>query len=115
MAVPDNDSDLNQMPKAAVDVIKRILTSGEYATGRNFSLFTYEDGSMILYRYVKEDLHTDKVLLHTRKEVSSLVDTETGRKIPARKETRFEDFRMQTEYTVEIPAVPGIFKKYKWE
>ena len=115
MAVPDNDSDLNQMPKAAVDVIKRVLTSGEYASGRNFSMFTYEDGSMILYRYVKEDLHTDKVILHTRKEVSSLVDIETGRKIPAQKTIRFEDFRMQTEYIVEIPAVPGLFKKYKWE
>ena len=115
MSVPDNDSDLYQMPKAAVDVIKRTLTGGEYVSGRNFSMFTYEDGSMILYRYVKEPIHTEKVLLHTRKEVSSLVDTETGRKIPVQKTIRFEDFRMLTEYTVEIPTVPGIFKKYKWE
>ena len=115
MAVPDNDSDLYQMPKAATDVIKRILTGGEYASGRNFSMFTYDDGSFILYRYVKEDLRTDRVTLHTRKEVSALVDVESGRKIPVQKTVRFEDFRMLTEYTAEVILVPGIFRKYRWE
>ena len=115
MSIPDNDSDLYWMPQAAVDVAKRVLTGGEYGSGRDYSMFTYEDGSFILYRYVKEDLHADRVTIHTNREVSELVDVASGRRTPATKVVRFEDFRMRTEYVAEVFAVPGTFRQYRWE
>lgn len=114
-AVPDNDSDLYGMPDAAVDVIRRALCGSEYVSGKGFSAFAYEDGSEILYRYVKGDPRTDRVTVHTGKEASALVDETTGRKIPARKVMRHENFKMLTEYVAEVLLVPGVFGKYRWE
>ncbi len=113
-AVPELDSDLYAMPKDAADVLKRVLTGGEYVSGRNFSAFTYEDGSEILYRYVKTDLHPDTVRLHTRKKVRALLDVESGREIPVQETRLWEDFTPAAEYSAEVILTPGVFRKYRW-
>lgn len=115
LALPDNDSDLYEMPKAALDVVKRALSGSEYASGRNFSLFTYEDGSMILYRYVKSDLHPEKITLHTGRKAGALVDDVTGERIPVREILRREDFCQTTEYLADVKLTPGSFRKMHWE
>lgn len=115
MAVPDNDSDFYAMPQETVDVIKRALCGSEYITGKGFSKFSYEDGSMILYRYVKGDPRPERVTVHTAKEVSTLVDDVTGRKYPAHNTIRFENFQMHAESVAEIVLAPGVFGKYHWE
>ncbi|MBO4788089.1 MAG: hypothetical protein J5531_04220 [Lachnospiraceae bacterium] len=115
LAVPELDADLYTMPKAATDVIKRVLTDGEYVSGRNLSAFTYDDGSMILYRYVKEDLHPDTVTIHTRKKVRALVDTASGREIPVREERLWEDFTPAVEYAADVILQPGQFVKFRFE
>ena len=102
------------MPKAATDVIKRVLTDGEYVSGRNLSAFTYDDGSMILYRYVKGDLHPDTVTVRTRKKVRALVDTASGREISVREERLWEDFTPAVEYAADIVLQPGTFAKYRF-
>ena len=112
LAVPELDADLYTMPKAATDVIKRVLTDGEYVSGRNLSAFTYDDGSMILYRYVKGDLHPDTVTVRTRKKVRALVDTASGREISVREERLWEDFTPTVEYAADIVLQPGTFAKY---
>lgn len=112
LAVPELDADLYTMPKAATDVIKRVLTDGEYVSGRNLSAFTYGDGSMILYRYVKGDLHPDTVTVRTRKKVRALVDTASGREISVREERLWEDFTPAVEYAADIVLQPGTFAKY---
>ena len=114
LAVPELDANLYTMPKAAIDVVKRVLTGGEYVSGRNFSAFTYDDGSMILYRYVKGDLHPDTVTVRTRKKVRALVDTASGREIPVREERLWEDFTPAVEYAADIVLQPGTFAKYRF-
>ena len=114
LAVPELDADLCTMPKAAIDVVKRVLTGGEYVSGRNLSAFTYDDGSMILYRYVKGDLHPDTVTVRTRKKVRALVDTASGREIPVREERLWEDFTPAVEYAADIVLQPGTFAKYRF-
>ena len=114
LAVPELDADLYTMPKAAIDVVKRVLTGGEYVSGRNLSAFTYDDGSMILYRYVKGDLHPDTVTVRTRKKVRALVDTASGREIPVREERLWEDFTPAVEYAADIVLQPGTFAKYRF-
>ncbi|MBO6260923.1 MAG: hypothetical protein J6N47_08860 [Lachnospiraceae bacterium] len=115
MSVPDNASDLYRMPSGVLDVARRILTGGDFVSGRNVSVFTYDDGSMMLYRYVREDIHTDRVVFHTGQKVSGLVDMVSGQRIPARKVTRKEDYVLKSEYVAEVLAIPGIFNKYRWE
>lgn len=114
LAVPELDADLYTMPKAAIDVVKRVLTGGEYVSGRNLSAFTYDDGSMILYRYVKGDLHPDTVTVRTRKKVRALVDTASGREISVREERLWEDFTPTVEYAADIVLQPGTFAKYRF-
>lgn len=115
MGIPENDSDLNRMPTAAIDVLKSVLSDGEYYSGKNFSAFTYEDGSVILYRYVKEPLRSDRVTIHTDKEVTALVDVASARRIPAHKVVKFVDFRLKESYEAEVMLSPGTFRKYQWE
>ena len=114
MSIPDQDSDLYRMPKAVVDVLKRILCGTDYVTGRDFSVFTYQDGSMILYRYVQGQNHPQRVTFHTTKEVNALLDEQTGIRIPVTKIRMFEDFKERIEYTADVLSVPGVFKKYRW-
>lgn len=114
-AIPENDSDLYQMPKSAIDVVKRVLCGKDYITGRLFSAFTYEDGSMILYRYVKGDNRADKVTVRTEKKVKALVDEQTGWKIPVTELRHFSFMGERKEYVAEIVLMPGAFKKYHWE
>ncbi|MCR5405692.1 MAG: hypothetical protein K6E88_02800, partial [Lachnospiraceae bacterium] len=77
MAVPDNNADIYRIPRVATDVFKRMMSPETYASGSNFSMFTYDDGSMILYRYVKGDVRPSHVRINTLKKVSILKDTET--------------------------------------
>ncbi len=117
LSVPDNDADLYRLPKAVTDVFKRAFISPDndtYISGRNISMFTYSDGSMIMYKYVKPDINPSHVTVHTSKKVDGLKDVVTGEVFKAR-EVRFrEDFEPVTEYLVDITLAPGIIKKYVW-
>ena len=118
MVVPDNDADLYKMPKSAIDVYKRTLLTDKndtYVSGRNMSMFTYEDGSMIMYRYVKGEVKPERVTIHTTKEVSALIEEGSGRKFPVRKVEFTEDFEKVTEYVAEAIIVPGTIYKCRWE
>ncbi len=118
MAVPDNDADLYRLPRAVTDVYKRALMCREndtYATGRDFSMFTYDDGGMILYRYVKNRVKPEHVTLHTNKKVKALRDIVNDREYRVREVTVFEDFEKITEYVADIVLNPGVIAAYKWE
>ena len=118
MAVPENDADLYKMPKAAVDVIKRALISDHndtYASGRDFSMFTCDDGSMILYRYVKGNIRPAHVTLHTVKQADSLKDIINGKTYPVSEVTIWEDFEQIKEYRADVILEPGVTAAYKWE
>ena len=115
MSVPDNYADIYKIPEKAFDVIKGILCGSEYASGKDFSMFTYDDGSFILYRYVKGNVRPEHVRIYTLKDITKLVDTETGREYPT---TDFEDQKdgKKLKYKVaDVILVPGIFSRYKWE
>ena len=115
MVIPEQDTDLYRMPEAALDVAKRILTGGSYAGGMGFSLFTYEDGSMIPYRYVKDDLRPAKVTFHTNKAVTALVDAVTGEEILVQHMKRYEDFEVFDDYSAAVSLEPGQFRKLRWK
>lgn len=115
LSVPDNPSDFSRMPVLATDVIKKVLCDGTYVSGKDLSLFTYDDGNMILYRYVKGDIRPDRVRVYTDKEVSALVDTASGRKFDVSSVRVFENWEEKRYYYADIILVPGVFKKLRWE
>ena len=118
ISVPENAADLYRVPGAAADVYRRVLAgsgTGTYASGRDTSLFAYDDGSMILYRYVKGNNHPTRVVLHTRQQVQALRDTVSGRTIPARQVVLREDFETVTEYIAEVILQPGTISSFVWE
>ena len=114
-AIPDGDSGLYEMPKAAVDVIKRALAGGDYFSGRNFSAFTYDSGRILLYRYVKSDLRPDRVSLYTERKDAVLVNDLTGERYSSREVRRWEDFRVGGGTTADVMLQPGMFTKVHWE
>ncbi|MCR5722275.1 MAG: hypothetical protein K6G72_08035 [Lachnospiraceae bacterium] len=115
LAIPAAQGELYNIPESAMDVYKRVLCGQEYASGKNFSMFTYDSGEFILYRYVKSDLHTERVTIHTSKPIEALVDVETGAEFKAEKEFIFEDFKRYEGYKVTVISTPGRFVKYRFK
>ena len=118
MSVPENDADIYKLPTAVTDVYKRTLLCEDidtYISGRNCSMFAYDDGSMVFYRYVKDDLKPDHVRLHTNKKASILKNVTTGRTYPVHEIRFHEDFEEVTEYVVDAVLIPGVFDLYRWE
>lgn len=118
LSVPENDADLYRMPKAAIDVLKRVLVCEgheTYASGKDFSMFTYDDGTMILYRYVKPHNNPAHVTLHTTADVKCIKDIVSGRTFPVHKQIVHQDFEEINENVVDIILEPGIWVAGKWE
>ena len=84
-------------------------------SGNGFSVFPYDDGSMILYRYVKDEVNPAHITVHTTKEVKELKEVVTGRSFPARRVEINEDFERRTEYVADVILEPGVIYKGKWE
>ena len=113
--IPDNYADIYRIPRAAADVFKRILRTETYASGKDFSMFTYDDGSFILYRYVKDNVRPVHVKLYTKEDVSSLKDEVYGEKIPVAPYYVWEEFELKKYMVADIILEPGVISKFKWE
>lgn len=110
--VPDNYGDLYKIPSCIVNVLKEILTPDYYAAGRDFSMFKYDDGSMIFYRYVKGDIRPAHVKVYSSKEVKALKDVvsgETFEAVPVKKGYH------KKVYVADMILRPGVFRKMRWE
>jgi hypothetical protein len=111
MAIPENDADIYRLPKEVIAVYGRALSECVYGTGSNFSVFAYDDNSVILYKYVKENNHPERVTLHIKSECKELVNEANGMKFEVRKAVGFEDFERYEEYVAEVFLEPGRFVK----
>ena len=116
LSIPDNPADIYRLPRAAVDVLKRMITPGSYASGKDFSMFTYDDGSIILYRYVKGATRPAHVRLYKASgDAKCLRDVITGEKFDASPCSFLEDWKKKDYVAADIPLVPGVFRKVRWE
>ena len=114
VSIPDNYADIYRIPRAAADVLKRILSSGVYASGRDFSMFTYDDGSIILYRYVKGDVRPSHVKVYTESDADQLDDVVTGEKFPAYPYVVSEGFEEHKYMAADVVLDPGVIRKLRW-
>lgn len=113
MSVPENDADIYRLPGEVIEVYGRALCENVYGTGHNFSVFAYDDNSVIVYKYVKENNHPEKVTLHLKTEAKEIVNESNGMKYEVRKTAGFEDFEKYEEYVADVYIEPGRFEKLK--
>ncbi|MCR4556836.1 MAG: hypothetical protein K5779_03320 [Saccharofermentans sp.] len=115
LSIPDNPSDIYRIPNQITDEFKRIISPDEYISGSDLSMFTYDDGSMIVYRYVKNNQRPARISLFTTKDVKCLRDVISG-EIFEISDHYFLENREKKRYSVtDIPLVPGVIRKFKWE
>lgn len=115
LSIPDNPSDIYRIPGPVADRFKRLITPDCYASGRDFSMFTYDDGSMILYRYVKGDIRPARVRIYTSGNADHLTDVLTGGKIEAFPCVFIEKWEKKYYRAADVILTPGEFRKLKWE
>ncbi|MCR5119477.1 MAG: hypothetical protein K6B44_07655, partial [Lachnospiraceae bacterium] len=115
VAIPDNQADIYRIPCACIDALKRLLDPENYVSGKDFSVFTYDDGSMILYRYVKGDLRPERVRIYTGKNAGALKDMVSGETILPETISLRENWEIKKYLAVDVVLQPGVFRKFKWE
>ena len=72
------------------------------------SLFQFDDGTIVIYKYVKEDNHAACVTVHSMREASCLRDKKTGKEYAFTKKDEVFDLKMQADYSTEVLIEPGI-------
>ena len=116
LSIPDNQADIYKIPTEVADRVKAILTQDQFASGTDFSMFTYDDGTMILYRYVKGDIRPAHVRLVTTKDVTGLKDVTTGEQIDVSTYYVYEDrHKKKACKMADVTLLPGVFRKLRWE
>lgn len=110
--IPDNYADLVKIPCDALDVIKGFLSDKCFASGKDFSMFTYDDGSMIFYRYVKGEIRPARIKVYTSEEVTTLKDLGSDRTYEAVPAFEFQGKKWKV---AEVILQPGVFRKMKWD
>ena len=114
VSVPDNQSDIYRIPAHAIDVLKRILCTSSYVSGKDISMFTYDDDSLILYRYVKGDIRPSHVNICTVNKVRALKDELTGEIYPAMPYVTLEGFETHQYMLADVVLTPGVIRKFRW-
>jgi len=115
LSIPDDPSDIYRIPVPVVDEFKRTVCPDVFASGTDFSMFTYDDGSMILYRYVKGDIRPARVRIYTSGNAEHLTDVITGEKIEAFPCVFTEKWEKKYYKAADVILTPGVFRKFKWE
>ena len=114
LSIPDNYADIYSIPSEAIDVLKRLVSEGVYASGKDFSMFTYDDGSMILYKYVKGDVRPSSIKIYNDMGFKKLKNTVTGEEYDAQPYDQYLMFEKKHYMAVDIMLEPGIFHKFIW-
>ena len=115
VSIPDNQGDLYKVPRPAIDVLKRITRTPVYASGKDFSMFTYDDGSFILYRYVKGDNRPAHVKIYSEGDVSFLKDLTRDDEYKLEECTVWEDWEKHEYKYADVILYPGEFRKFRFE
>ncbi len=115
LSIPDNYADLYRIPELVTDALKCVLSGEGFVSGKDFSVFTYDDGSMILYRYVKGDIRPAHVKVYTKKNARMLKDTVSGETFIPAFVTLREGWESESYLVADVILQPGIIRKLKWE
>jgi hypothetical protein len=113
LAVPENPADLKFMPAAATDRIKFILSDDVYISAVNTSLFSYDNNTFAVYRYVKDEIHPAKATVHIKRRASVIRDLVSGEEIKLQERVFRYDLEKVTEYVCDIFTEPGLIRAFE--
>ena len=113
LAVPENPADLKFMPAAATDRIKFILSDDVYISAVNTSLFSYDNDTFAVYRYVKDEIHPAKATVHIKRKASAIRDIVSGEEIKLQERVFRYDLEKVTEYVCDIFTEPGLIRAFE--
>ncbi len=114
LSVPDAPDDLLKIPGEAFDQIRKVLNvEGLYVTASNVSIFRFDDGTIVLYKYVKNDNHPVRVAVHSSKEASCIRDKKSGKEYGFTKKDMVFDLKPLSEYQAEVMLEPGIPRAFE--
>lgn len=113
--VPENQGDFARIPEEMLDPVRKVLNvDGVYTTGRNVSMFQYDDGSFILYRYVREPIHTVRVTVHSGKPAAALEDVTTGKQYEVHHRKIAFNLERGEEWTADVDLQPGVYRMFRF-
>lgn len=122
LAVPDVFVDLSRIPVPAMDMVRRVLTSGRiYISGRNVSIFTYDNGVFVLYCYAGGDSVPEDITVHLLENAEGRADGQAyelealkdGRRISLTKRICRHEGWTDLEMTAQIRVLPGEFAAFQ--
>ena len=122
LAVPDVFADLSRIPVPAMDMVRRVLTSGRiYISGRNVSIFTYDNGVFVLYCYAGGDSVPEDITVHLMENAEGRADGQAyelealkdGRRISLTKRICRHEGWTDLEMTAQIRVLPGEFAAFR--
>ncbi len=122
LAVPDVFADLSRIPVPAMDMVRRVLTSGRiYISGRNVSIFTYDNGVFVLYCYAGGDSVPEDITVHLLENAEGRADGQAyelealkdGRRISLTKRICRHEGWTDLEMTAQIRVLPGEFAAFR--
>lgn len=120
ISVPENPADLSLLPPHILDAVKKSMNAGGiYVTGRNVSLFVYDNDTFLIYQNVKEPIRPEHVTVHIQNETAKLVriggdpSRESSGEIPLRRVESSYNLQPYCEWVADIAIEPGEFLGYR--
>ena len=111
--IPENPSDLSNIPTDALDTVKAVLNyNGVYVSARNVSVFHYDHDVFILYVHVTDRAHPIHAQIHIPDENAKLFELSGQNEIKlSRREFKFH-FEIVRELAGDVILEPGEFYAY---
>ena len=113
---PENPAEIEYIAPSALDAVKRAINrKGIYISGRNVSMFMYDNDTFVLYGNMKAPVHPVHVTVHmdAGKYKAELTDVTDDRKVEVYKKSLSYDFKWISEYTADVIIEPGEWKVFK--
>lgn len=116
LAVPDMFASLSALPVPVMDAVRRAFAVKDvYISGRNVSLFQYDNGVFVLYCYAGQDSRPETVRIHLLKKSAKLRALNTGREIPLTARVCRHEGWTEDELVGQVFVQPGDFYAFEVE
>ncbi len=114
LAVPEPFAAFSRIPVPVMDMARRVLSSGSlYISGKNVSLFLYDNGILVLYCYASKDSVPETVEIRMLAKPERLERLEDGSPLEWTEVSRHHEGWTDREWTAKTLIAPGDFCAYR--
>ena len=114
LAVPEPFAAFSSIPVPVMDMARRVLSSGSlYISGKNVSLFLYDNGILVLYCYASKDSVPETVEIRMLAKPERLERLEDGSPLEWTEVSRHHEGWTDREWAAKTLIAPGDFCAYR--